>query len=63
MLFNQLLSLDSHPEVHDLQIDMHPRYVKGAGMLLKTLGASLENLKIEYFGGVIGQFSSQPVDS
>ena len=63
MLFNQLLSLDSHPEVHDLQIDMHPEYARSAGMLLKTLGADLENLKIKYFGDVDGQFSSQLVDA
>jgi len=62
-LFNQLLSLGSHPQVHDLHIDMYPGHVKSTGMLLKTLGASLENLKIEYFGGANGQFSPQLVDA
>jgi hypothetical protein len=63
MFFNQLLSLGSHPEVHDLQISMDLKYVKSTSMLLKTLGASLENLKIEYYGGVNGQFSSHLVDA
>jgi len=62
MLFNQLLSLRSHPQVHDLQIEIQSEYVKSTGMLLKTLGASLENLKIEYFG-LNGQFSSHLVDA
>jgi hypothetical protein len=59
MFFHQLLS-QSHHHVRDLDVYMLPKYAKSTGMLLKTLGASLENLKIRYLDG---QFSSRLFDA
>ena len=46
MYFNRLLRLQSHPNVRDLRIDIRSRHARSTAILLKTLGASLDNLSM-----------------